>query len=405
MLDNIETNASRRDIEKETKRLVEKAQLVASEIKPRVRDTEQARRVPVENMERICDEGLLTVIQSKNCGGHELSMRAHLDVLSAIAEGCSATAWVLGVMHAHSWLLAHFPQQAQDDVYKKNPNTMISAVIGPRGKAVRKSDGTYVLNGFWPFGSGCQLSKWLLLGAEVFDEKGEFLDLADLLIPTSDAKIQDDWYVAAFQGTGSNSLVVKDLEIPAHRYLSLMGLLKHTTPGITDNYTGWLHKAEPVPVLAIALCGGAIGLGRAAKKQFMENIQGKKVIYTEHVQTEWASTHITLGKAASQIDAGELLIDRAASDTDRLAQAGEQMSMEMRGRMRMDCSHGVRLILEGATELYIAGGAAGIAIKNPMQQISRDLHATNMHGLLLIEPSAEVYGRILLGLEANTIII
>ena len=405
MLDNIETNASRRDIEKETKRLVEKAQLVASEIKPRVRDTEQARRVPVENMERICDEGLLTVIQSKNCGGHELSMRAHLDVLSAIAEGCSATAWVLGVMHAHSWLLAHFPQQAQDDVYKKNPNTMISAVIGPRGKAVRKSDGTYVLNGFWPFGSGCQLSKWLLLGAEVFDEKGEFLDLADLLIPTSDAKIQDDWYVAAFQGTGSNSLVVKDLEIPAHRYLSLMGLLKHDTPGITDNYTGWLHKAEPVPVLTIALCGGAIGLGRAAKKQFMENIQGKKVIYTEHVQTEWASTHITLGKAASQIDAGELLIDRAADDTDRLAQAGEQMSMEMRGRMRMDCSHGVRLILEGATELYIAGGAAGITIKNPMQQISRDLHATNMHGLLLIEPSAEVYGRILLGLEANTIII
>ena len=151
--------------------------------------------------------------------------------------------------------------------------------------------------------------------------------------------------------------------------------------------------------------GGGIKYLFNLRKPLMENIQGKKVIYTEHVQTEWASTHITLGKAASQIDAGELLIDRAADDTDRLAQAGEQMSMEMRGRIRMDCSHGVRLILEGTTELYIAGGAAGITIKNPMQQISRDLHATNMHGLLLIEPSAEVYGRILLGLEANTIII
>ena len=405
MLDNIETNSNLNDLEEQTAELVGKARQVASELKTRVRDTEQARRLPVENMERICDEGLLTVIQSKNCGGHELSMRAHLDVLSAIAEGCSATAWVLGVMHAHSWLLAHFPKKAQDEVYKKNPNTMVSAVIGPRGKAIRKTDGTYVLNGFWPFGSGCQLSKWLLLGAEVFDEDGNFLDLADLLIPTSDAEIQDDWYVAAFQGTGSNSLVVKDLEIPTHRYLSLMGLLKHETPGITTDYTGWLHKAEPVPVLAIALCGGAVGLGRAAKKQFMENIQGKTVMYTEHVQTEWASTHITLGKAASQIDAGELLIYRAADDTDRLAQLSEQMSMEMRGRIRMDCSHGVRLILEGATDLYIAGGAAGIAIKNPMQQISRDLHATNMHGLLLMEPSAEVYGRILLGLEANTIII
>ena len=85
--------------------------------------------------------------------------------------------------------MAHFPEQAQDDVYGQDHNTMISAVIGPRGKAIRQADGSYILNGFWPFGSGCQLSKWLLLGAEVFDEKGEFLDLADLLIPTTDAEI------------------------------------------------------------------------------------------------------------------------------------------------------------------------------------------------------------------------
>ena len=405
MLDDSHIDRDRSGFEKLSADLTKRAQVVAEELKTRVAETEKARRLPVENMERICDEGLLRVIQSRRCGGHELSMRVHLDVLSAIAEGCSATAWVLGVMHAHSWLLAHFPEQAQDDVYGENPNTMVSAVIGPRGKAVRKSDGTYVLNGFWPFGSGCQLSKWLLLGAEVFDENDEFLDLADLLIPTTDAEIQDDWYVAGFQGTGSNSLVVKDLAIPEHRYLSLMGLLKHDTPGMSNGYDGWLHKAEAVPVLAIALCGGAVGLGRAAVKQFRENIQGKTVAYTEHLQTDWGSTHITMGKSASLIDAGELLLYRAADDTDQLAQAGQQMSMEMRGRIRMDCAHGVRLILEGVNELFITGGAAGLSLRNPMQQISRDLHATNMHGLLLLEPSAEVYGRVLLGLEPNTIII
>ena len=165
MLDDSHIDRDRSGFEKLSADLTKRAQVVAEELKTRVAETEKARRLPVENMERICDEGLLRVIQSRRCGGHELSMRAHLDVLSAIAEGCSATAWVLGVMHAHSWLLAHFPEQAQDDVYGENPNTMVSAVIGPRGKAVRKSDGTYVLSGFWPFGSGCQLSKWLLLGA------------------------------------------------------------------------------------------------------------------------------------------------------------------------------------------------------------------------------------------------
>ena len=57
-----------------------------------------------------------------------------------------------------------------------------------------------------------------------------------------------------------------------------MGLLNHDTPGMKNGYDGWLHKAEPVPVLTIALCGGAAGLGRAAVKQFKKNIEGKTLL-------------------------------------------------------------------------------------------------------------------------------
>ena len=45
--------------------LTKRAQVVAEELKTRVAETEKARRLPVENMERICDEGLLRVIQSR----------------------------------------------------------------------------------------------------------------------------------------------------------------------------------------------------------------------------------------------------------------------------------------------------------------------------------------------------
>jgi len=385
--------------------LADRARGLAETFKETRRETEELRRVPDKNLELLRDAGLLRVIQSKRSGGHELSMRAHLDVVSAIAEGCPATAWVLGVAHAHSWIMAHFPHQAQDDVYGQNPDTMVAAVIGPRGKAVRQADGTYVLNGFWPFGSGSQLSEWLLLGAEVFDEKGEFLDLADLLVPTRDVEIKDDWYVAGLQGTGSCSLVVKDQQIPAHRYLSLMGLINRDTPGMKEGGMGAVHYGEAVPVLALALCGSSIGLGRAAVKEFKTSIQGKSVAYTEHVQTEWSSTHITYATGASNIDAGTLLLYRAADDIDQLSRLGEPMSMTMRGRMRMDCSHGVKLILEGADKLYIASGGSGLSLRSAMQQISRDMHAVNMHGLLLFEASAELYGRVLLDLEPNTIII
>lgn len=100
------------NIESTIAELTERARAVAEEFKPRVAATEEARRVPEENLERIREEGLLGVIQSKRCGGQELSMRAHLDVIAAVADGCSATAWVLGVMQAHSWIMAHFPHAA-----------------------------------------------------------------------------------------------------------------------------------------------------------------------------------------------------------------------------------------------------------------------------------------------------
>jgi hypothetical protein len=55
--------------------------------------------------------------------------------------------------------------------------------------------------------------------------------------------------------------------------------------------------------------------------------------------------------------------------------------------------------------LFINGGASGLALDKPLQRASRDLHAINMHGLLLLDVNAEAYGRILLGLEPNSPLI
>ena len=43
--------------------------------------------------------------------------------------------------------------------------------------------------------------------------------------------------------------------------------------------------------------------------------------------------------------------------------------------------------------------------KGSLQRDFRDLHATTLHGLLQMEASAEIYGRVLLGREPNTPIV
>lgn len=368
----------------------ERARAIVPGLRRLAVQAEQERRLPLESVALVHDAGLLRTLVRREIGGDQLSLRAHVQIVSTLAEGDGATAWVVGVAHAHAWLIGHLPIETQREVYGSDPDTLVSAVIGPRGKAVRHSDGSYVLNGFWPFGSGCERSSWLMLGAEVFDEGGSKIDEADFLLPTTSAELKDDWYVAGLQGTGSCSIVVSELAVPARRVLSLVGLLE--------------RHSEAVPVLTLCLCGGALGLARAAIDEYCR-IPNKPVAYTPHVWREWIPNQVVLGEAASRVNAAELLLSRVADEIDSHVARDEAMPLDLRARIRGDCSFAVRLCMEAAESLLMNAGGSALSLKSPLQRAARDLRATNMHGLLLLDAAAELYGRILLGFEPNTPII
>ena len=392
----------RRITESDAKKLAES---LVADLKKGAYAAEHQRRVPAENIQLLASSGLLQILQPAHCGGHQLSMRAHVDVISTIARGCNATAWVLGVYHAHSWLIGHFAHQAQLDVYGAGGNEAVAAVIGPRGKATRKADGGYRLSGFWPFASGNAAANWLLLGCEVFDEAGTKLDDGDLLVPVSDVELLDDWHVAGLQGTGSSSVKCSDIAVPAHRFLSLSALLENQTAPYADPEAPALYKAQAGPVLGLCIASSAAGVARCALDEFLQVVPGKKVMYTEHISHEWTPLQVALGEAASMIHAAELILYRIADDIDEYARRGEKMPMALRGRIRMDIALAPRMCRDAVEKLYTIGGAAGLSLKSPIQRSARNLQAINMHGFLLYDSAAEIYGRILLGLDPGTGVI
>ncbi|HIO33179.1 MAG TPA: hypothetical protein EYN24_01440 [Gammaproteobacteria bacterium] len=207
------------------------AERIAPRLKALAPEAEKSRRLTREGIDLVRDHGLFKILQPERSGGHQLTLRTHLDVVSALSEGCVSTGWVVGVAHAHSWLIGHMPRQAQDDVYADNPNAFVAAVVGPRGKAVKRADGSFQLNGFWPFGSGSDYADWLMLGAEVVDEQGQTEDWGDFLIPPGDIDNLDDWHSAGLAGTGSHSLVGKNVTVPAHRFISMPALFQGHSPG------------------------------------------------------------------------------------------------------------------------------------------------------------------------------
>jgi 3-hydroxy-9,10-secoandrosta-1,3,5(10)-triene-9,17-dione monooxygenase len=385
------------------------AKLIAESLVPELRSrahlADQMRMVPKESMDLIKKSGLLGIIQPASCGGQQLSFRAHVDVMSTVARGCNATAWVLGVMHAHSWMFGHMSEEARQEVYGRDGNQAVAAVIAPRGRAIRRTDGNYSLSGFWPFASGNAHSEWMLLGTEVFDGAGQKLDDGDLLVKRSDLELVDDWHVAGLQGTGSNSVKCKNLEVPAHRFLSLSALLEnHTTP-YTDPDAPALFKSQAGPVLGICIASGATGVARGALEEFLKVVPGKKVVYTAHISHEWQPLQRTLGEAACKIEAAEHMLYRIADDIDDYARRGEKMPMALRGRIRADIAMIPRLCRDAVNDLLTIGGAAGLSLKSPIQLAARNLQATCMHGFLLYDAGMEIYGKVLLGQDPGTPLI
>jgi 3-hydroxy-9,10-secoandrosta-1,3,5(10)-triene-9,17-dione monooxygenase len=384
--------------------LVARAASLVPTLRARAAEAEQFRRLPDANVAELRAAGLFKVLQPRRCGGFEMSLHTHIDTVAEIARGCGSTAWCMGVIHAHSWLVGSFPQEAQAESYGANPDAIVCAVIAPRGKA-RAVAGGYRLDGFWPFASGCQHADWLLLGTEIADEGGTVVDAAELLVPARDIVIRDDWNVVGLRGTGSCSIVANDVFVPKHRYLSLPGIIAGEAPGAAAHDTS-LYKGAAVPVLVLAITPAALGMAEAALAAFKERLPGREIAYTEHeIQIDSPTTHRQVADAATRIHVARLLLHRCADDIEAAAARGEMMEFTARARVRMDCAHAVRQCMEAAEILYLACGGSGIAETNPVQRAWRDLHAVNMHGALTLETNQVMYGRILLGLKPNTPLI
>ena len=68
----------------------------------------------------------------------------------------------------------------------------------------------------------------------------------------------------------------------------------------------------------------------------------------------------------------------------------------------MDIAMIPRLCRDAVNDLLTIGGAAGLSFKSPIQRAARNLQATCVHGFLLYDAGAEIYGKGLLGQALGT---
>src|SRR4051794_41814058 len=112
---------------------VARAHELIPELRERAAQTVLDRRLPVANIEALRRAGALKTIQARRNGGFALGIRSHPVVMSALGRGGGSTAWGVGAVHAHSWLVSDFSEPGQGANPARNPDADVGATIRPPG--------------------------------------------------------------------------------------------------------------------------------------------------------------------------------------------------------------------------------------------------------------------------------
>jgi len=368
-----------------------------------VAEAERDRRLPQASIDALVASGIFKIWVPKRYGGYEADPRTYIEVLAELSRGDASTSWVVSLLTGMSYMVGMFPEQAQDEIYGVDPDARVCGILTPNGAAQRSSGG-YLVNGSWPFASGCLHSTWGGATVPLVDADGTMINVGFILMPMSDLSIKDTWFTVGMRGTGSNTLVAKEVFVPEHRVLPLIG---PTGAMDADTLTPFkdevLYQAPLGSLGVLSEIGTILGLGKAALETTLEQLPKRSIAYTTYArQVESVSTQVDLGDAATRIDTAHLLAYRAAADIDQALTSGQKLDLPARARIRADFAFAARTVRESVDSLMQLCGASSMAEFNYLQQIQRDLNTVSLHGLLRASVCLEVYGATLCGLEPTT---
>jgi 3-hydroxy-9,10-secoandrosta-1,3,5(10)-triene-9,17-dione monooxygenase len=181
--------------------LVARARALAPKLRERAVRAERDRNIPQESVDEYLAAGLIHILQPKRWGGYEHDHEVAFNIALELGKStCGSSAWCLNYLSDHACILAHFPEEAQHDVWSRDKAACIATSAAPTGK-VSLAPGGFILDGRWSWCSGLRHSQWIMIGGLVFREGEDHPDMRLYLVPVSQVKQEDTWYCAGLRGS------------------------------------------------------------------------------------------------------------------------------------------------------------------------------------------------------------
>ena len=365
-------------------------------LRERAQASEDARVLTRDNEQLLHETGLFRFQQPKIFGGMELPFVALVDIVAEVARGCPSTAWNVGNLGCHHWILGYYHPDTQHELWDANPDVLIASSIALAAGRARKVDGGFIVSGRWPFSSGVDNSDWNMLAATVYDGDKP-VDSRLCVVPKSDYQIVDTWDAMGMGATGSKDVAAADVFVPDRRALALRdcrGGFDH--PGAALN-KGALYGIPIVAASSHPLAPAALGAAEGAYEIFLASMAKRAGTYTGAKVADFQAVQIKVARARSLIDAARHLLRQSAIAFDDYSARGQTPDLETKLRFRAHSAFAVGQSREAVETLWSCYGAQGLYRRDPLQRHLRDVIAVAQHFSFNFDIAGAAYGTHALG--------
>jgi len=369
-----------------------RAREIVPMLRSRAQKCEDARVLLPENEKLLHETGLFRFHQPKRFGGMELPFVAVVDIVSELARGCPSTAWNVGNLGCHHWILGYYEPETQHEIWDANPDVLIASSIALAAGRGKKTKDGFLVSGRWPFSSGVDNSDWNMLAVTIY-EGDTAVDWRLCVVPKSDYKVIDTWYAMGMVGTGSKDIEVKEVFVPERRALALQrcrGGAEH--PGAALNKSA-LFK---IPIVASAghpLSATALGTAEGAFEHVLNTFKTRVGTYTGAKVSDFQAVQVKLARARCLIDSARSLMRESAL----IFQNDENLGLDAKLRLRAQNAFAVAQAREAVETLWSFYGANAIYTRDPLQRYLRDVQAASQHFSFNFDIAGSAYGTVALG--------
>lgn len=377
--------------------LVDLAEALRPAIEAARDEGERLRRMPAALADELRRAGAFGLTTPRELGGHECRLTEQLAVLEALARVDGPVAW--NVWNGNlGFAAAMLGPEAAATIWDGTRDPIIANAAQPTGTA--SIDGqALVLSGQWKMLSAVDNADWVALFGFVMDGAAPAMtahgpDLRVFLLPAGEVQILDTWHTSGMRATGSNTVVVDHVPVPAALTVSPFAPFRIDRP------------AYRVPAFTQASSGAAPIVVGMAQSLIDALVTAAATKLTDNGETLAArsSTHAQLGDAQTALDAARALLVSVSTQIDSMADDGIEIDVAVRARLRAAMSHAAIVCRDVVATCRRLAGTTAVYDGEAVERICRDSDVALQH-YILSPAHLDPRGRLMVGLDAGTPIL